>query len=227
MNIRRSVIVALLMSAVISGALIAPIAHDKYLAHLAAEALDAEPSPANDSEQQALVRAFLLNAELDPFFVKEGLHPYFDVTTPRGICLEAEKAHCDRFEMFTLGDTTGLVDASDHSIPLLLQLQLEKQVASRSQNLVPLRANIRTVDLSKDDQFACIPGQLCRCKGNINPDTIFLRLSRAVMSSDRQRALALAGRIFCDGGAGYYKLLFAKQSGIWQVSQQAYVGGGP
>jgi hypothetical protein len=227
MNIRRAVIIALLISAVISGALIAPIAHDKYLAHLADEALNAPPSPANDNEQQAIVRAFLLSAERDPFFVKEGLHPYFDVMTPRGVCLESERVNCDRFEMFTLDVTTGLVDASDPSIPLILQLQLEKQLASRARNSVPLGATIQSVDLSKDDQFTCVPGQLCRCKSNVNPDTVFLRLSRAVMSPARDQALALAGRIYCDGSAGYYKLLFARQSGTWRVSQQAYVGGGP
>jgi hypothetical protein len=227
MNVKRSVIIGLLISAVVSGALIAPIAHHKYLSYVANQALDAPPSPSNDSEQQAIVSAFLQSAKRDPFFVKEGLRPYFDLMTPRGICLKAERASCDRFEMFTLDETTGLVDASDHSIPLILQLQLEKQVAHRSRNSMPIDATIPIIDLSKDDQFICAPGQLCRCKGQADPDSVFLRLSRAVMSSDRQQALALAGRIFCDGGAGYYKLLFVNKSGIWRVSQQTYVGGGP
>ena len=129
--------------------------------------------------------------------------------------------------MFTLSNSTGLIDISDHSIPLPLQMQLEKQVSVRERNPAPLEAAIPVVDLTTNGLFVCHPGQLCRCKASVDRDSVFLRLSRAVMSRDRQQALALSGRIFCDGGAGYYKLLFEKQAGNWRISKRAYLGGGP
>jgi hypothetical protein len=218
-------LVALTIAVVVAGVLVAPLAYDKYVVLSARKALNAPPSPANEEEQQSLIHAYLLSEASDQAEMQ--MRPYFDLATPRGICLYSERADCDRFEMFTLSNSTGLVDASDHSIPLHLQMQLEKQVAVRERNAAPFEAVIPVVDLAANDMFVCHPGQLCHCKASVDRDSVFLRISRAVMSLDRQQALALSGRIFCDGGAGYYKLLFEKQAGSWRIATRAYLGGGP
>jgi hypothetical protein len=224
MDIRRLLLVALTIAAVLAGIILAPLAYDKYLAYAARKALQAPPSPANDEEQQSLIRTYLLSEE--NHFIRQRLRPYFDLATPRGICLNSERAECDRFEMYTLSNDTGLVDLSDHSISSLLQMQLEKQVTIRERNAAPLETTIPVIDIAANGLFVCHRGELCRCNSSVERDSVFLRLSRAVMSRDRQQALALSGRIFCDGSAGYYKLLFEKRAGNWRISKRVYVGGG-
>ena len=199
-----------------------PILRTQWKAHQEARELQAPPVIATDQEQIEIIAAFLNSYIEDEAKRRSRLDNapvYFDPTVAVASCDRTRSVPCGSFEFISMDPDVSYVDSSDQTVPLRLQMQLEKLVQARIKNpaVSELRIPTRTI---RNSDLVCLPERRCECKDTTDAGATFLRISRAALSDDRRVAAALSGEIYCDKSLSYAVLLLEKGNSGWKVKDR-------
>lgn len=208
-----------ILSVLIMGSI--PLLKVQWDAYKERRALQVPPLPATDQEQLEIISAFV-EYEISRQFKSRLRHPrviYFDPTAAKGFCQISRSEACSDFKIKTAIELRDYVDSADQPVPLLLQLQLDKLIKRQISN--PATPNVKLpIRVVQKTDFACLPGQRCKCRDPIGTDTSFLRTSRAAMSPNRREAVMLTVGIYCDLTLYYNELLLTKSDDGWKVKAE-------